>query len=186
MTDRPGMLLDASCLINLYASGRLREIALTASHWFGVSDYVLEVEALYVWPSALSDQDQARAPISLSSLTDEGVIRVLSLAGPDEEATFVNLARYIDDGEAVTGSIAIHRGYVVATDDRKARRVLAEQVPPIGLIGTLELMKAWVDHAKITAAEAREALKAIQADASYVPSRRHPLFAWWKSIVTGN
>ena len=41
----------------------------------------------------------------------------------------MDLSAVIDDGEAITGAIALHRGYAVAIDDRKARRVLGKRVP---------------------------------------------------------
>ena len=41
------LVLDASCLLNLYATGRLREIALAVGVQVEVADYVLEREAIY-------------------------------------------------------------------------------------------------------------------------------------------
>ena len=54
MTQRFDILiLDASCLLNLYATGRSRDIALTLPYRLGVADYVLEREVLYVWLNRL-------------------------------------------------------------------------------------------------------------------------------------
>ena len=54
---------------------------------------------------------------------------VMRLETPSEEASFVELAAVLDDGEAVTGAIALNRGHLVAIDDRKARRVLGGKAP---------------------------------------------------------
>ena len=81
--------------------------------------------------------------MDLSLWSDEDLIRVMRLESEEEERTFVDLAALMDDGEAVTGAIALHRGYAVATDDRKARRILAERPRSITLVSTLDLLKLW-------------------------------------------
>ena len=49
MTNPRGcLLLDASCLLNLYATERMQDIAANVGYEFVVSDYVLEHEALYI------------------------------------------------------------------------------------------------------------------------------------------
>ena len=60
-----------------------------------------------------------------------------------EEAHFVELAANLDDGEAMTGAIGRNRGYAVAIDDRKARRVLGEWAHELRLISTLEIVRRW-------------------------------------------
>ena len=60
MTQRFDLLiLDASCLINLYATGRSRDIALALPYRLGVADYVLEREALYVWRPGASVAEES-------------------------------------------------------------------------------------------------------------------------------
>ena len=100
----------------------------------------------------------------------------------DDQATFVALAALVDDGEAATGALALHRGCAVATDDRKARRVFGEFMPDVPLVSTLELMKLWADESQIPLDELRAAMDAMRDRASYVPSSRDPLFEWWASI----
>lgn len=183
MTQSLLLLLDASCLLNLYATERFRDIALALSHHLGVADYVLEQEALYVWRPSPTEPREERVPIDLSSLVQEGVLDVLRLEHHDEETTFVDLAALIDDGEAITAALAIHRECAVATDDRKARRVLAERAPAVLLVSTLELLKEWAEKASITAADLRSAMLAMRSGASYMPGERDPLYEWWNAIV---
>ena len=177
------VLLDASCLINLYATGRLRDVALAVPYRLGVADYVLEREALYVWRPGASVAEETRVPVDLEHLVEEGLIRVMRLESEEEERTFVDFAGLMDDGEAVTGAIALHRGYVVATDDRKARRILAERLRSITLVSTLELLKLWDEAASVSGAELREALAAMESGASYLPGERDPLYGWWRSAM---
>ena len=130
----PGvLLLDASCLLNLYATDRILEIAAALPWQLAVVDYVLEQEALYVRTIGAYEEQEETVPVDLSPLIDEGLILVVRMETPSEEASFVELAAVLDDGEAVTGAIALSRGHMVAIDDRKARRVLGEKAPGMGL-----------------------------------------------------
>ena len=185
MTDAPrSLLLDASCLLNLHATGRLREIAAALPYDLAVADYVLEREALYTWligPDGTPDQ---RAPVDLFPLVREGLVRVMRLEHPDEELTFVDLAASIDDGEAVTGALAFHRGCSVATDDRKARRVFRERVPSVPLVSTLDLLELWARDSSVSDVELRAAMVAMRTGASYVPGPRDPLYEWWRRVMS--
>ena len=101
----------------------------------------------------------------------------------EEELTFVDLAASIDDGEAVTGAIALHRGCSVATDDRKARRVLGELEPPVSLVSTLELLKLWTQEGSVSDVELRSAMVSMRIGASYIPANGDPLYAWWQEVM---
>ena len=177
------LLLDATCLLNLYATGRFRDIAVALPYQLGVAEYMLEVEALYVWlpdPTGTSEEPE---PVDLSSLGDEGLMQAMSLASPDEEGTFVELAALVDDGEAITGALAVHRQCSLATDDRKACRVFAERLPTVPLLSTLQLLKLWAEAALVSEAELRVAMDGMRLGASYVLGNRlHP---WWQNIMEG-
>ena len=179
------LLLDASCLLNIYATGRLRDIALAQPYRLGVADYVLELEALYVWRSSSGEAWEERVPVDLTPLIEEGIIQVWRLEHQEEEATFVNLASMVDDGEAITAAIAAHRGFAVATDDRKARRVLAEHTPIVPLVSTLELLKQWAEEYSVARSDLQAAMIAMRSGANYVPGARDPYNEWWQSVTGG-
>ena len=180
------LILDACCLLNLCATGRLREFATALPHQLVVADYVLEREALYVWIPDSTGGSTERTRIDVSPLVAEGLIAVVRLDHPEEEALFVDLAASVDDGEAVTGALALCRGYLVATDDRKARRILLERDQGLGLVSTLELVKSWAEATSIADSELRNALEAIRSGASYVPGERDPLYEWWQEFMYGS
>ncbi len=171
------LLLDASCLLNLYATGRMIEIFAALPWQVAVVDYVLEHEALYVRAIGANDEQDETVPVDFSSLIDDGLLLVVRLENPEEEASFVGLAAVIDDGEAMTGAIALNRGYSVAIDDRKARRVLGERAPGMRLVSTLELVQHWATV--VTSQEVILVLRAMQNGARYVPGQRDPLYDWW-------
>ena len=175
------LILDASCLLNLYATDRLIEIAAALFWQLAVADYVLEQEALYV--RTIEEQEET-VPVDLSPLIDKGLLLVLRLGNPSEEASFVELAAVLDDGEAVTGAIALNRGHLVAIDDRKARRVLGEKAPGTRLVSTLDLMRQWGESVPVQ--EVRDALRAMQHRARYIPGQRDPLYSWWRDMMEGS
>ena len=181
---RGRLLLDASCLLNLYATGRMREIADSIGYRFEVADYVLRYETLYVLQTNSEGAGEERIPVDLDPLIEEGLLYMVELEGEDVLSSFVQLASLVDDGEAATGALALHRDCSVAIDDRKARRVMGEVMPEVGLVSTLELMRLWAQETSVPARELREALMAMQTGASYVPGRRDPLYEWWLSVVS--
>ena len=177
------LILDASTLLNLYATGRLREVAGSGPYRFAVAEYVLNEEALFVWELGPEDVEPQRVPLDLSWLIEDGLLEVLRLDTSEEMATFVDFAISIDDGEAITAALALHRDCALATDDRKARRVIAERAPTVQLVSTLDLLSDWATVAQVPAAELRSTMEAMRSGASYVPGRGNPRFNWWHEIM---
>ena len=174
------LLLDASCLLNLYATGRMIEITASLPWQLAVVDYVMEQEALYVRSTGTNEGQEETVPVDLSPLIDEGLLLVMRLETPWEEASFVELAAALDDGEAITGAIALNRGHSVAIDDRKARRVLGEKAPGTNLVSTLEIMHQWGESLPVQ--EVSRALETMRHGARYVPGQRDPLYTWWQDM----
>lgn len=102
---------------------------------------------------------------NLQPFIEQGLIRVVSPDTEVEENAFVNFAVELDDGEAVTGAIAMHRYWGIATDDRKARRIFARTSPHVQLLSTPELIKHWADTHKPPIEVVREVLQNIQTHA---------------------
>lgn len=177
------LLLDANCILNLYATGHLREIIGGLPYQFRIADYVLKHEALYIWHPSPTDDSDVQEPVEMTPLVEEGLIQLMRLEGWAEEASLVELAADLDDGEAVTGALAFHRGCSVATDDRKARRVLGQLTPPVELVSTLELLKLWAEDNQVPEDKLASAMVAMQSCASYRPGRRDPLYEWWRSTI---
>jgi hypothetical protein len=180
--------LDCCALLNVYATGLIIEVlnAHTSAHgtYFVVADVVMRTEALWVGCGQASDPGSDREIVDLGPLVAAGVLHVEELTTPEEAATFVALASVLDDGEAATASLAVHRGGAVATDDSKAIRVLSEQSPPLVVLRTSELMKGWSDTG-VPSARVAEALEAIRERARFEPGPRDPHVGWWNGITAG-
>jgi hypothetical protein len=80
--------------------------------------------------------------------------------------------------------LAIHRQCDVATDDRKARRVLSGRAPHVPIISTLAIVKQWAELADITKADLKATLLNIWSGANYYPGEREPLYAWWVNSLS--
>jgi len=146
-----------------------------------VAAYVRDVEALRIYGGPEDNIRLTDEKIDLQPLIDAGLLEVVSLSSEDEENTFIDFASILgDDGEAITGAIAIHRGWIVGTDDRKARAFFSRYNPPVGVIATLELIKYWVDVDSPSFEEIKGVLRNIRLRANYEPDRKHVLFDWWQ------
>jgi predicted nucleic acid-binding protein len=177
------IVLDASCLLNLYASGKLGEIAETLTEPLVVSDYVLHQEALFVRHKESDVDEEERKPVDLNPLVSAGLIKVISIDNEEEQNIFIDLATELDDGEAITIALAECRRCKVATDDRKALRVISVR-SLVHSVSTLDLVKRWADTRKVSKDEIKAVLVRIWTDASYYPGEQHPLYNWWRDMTS--
>ncbi len=179
--SRSWILLDASCVMNLYATRQMPEILRAHSARFGIVVNVRE-ESLYVRRGGSGTDAEEHDPVDLEPLIQSGVLVVFDLT-PDEETTFIAFAARLDDGEAATCAVAIHRGMAVVMDDRKGRSVLAAAAPTVTAHRTLDLVRHWAESKSIPFAEIAQVLRAIRERARFFPGRTDPNKAWWDAIL---
>lgn len=189
--ERPLFLLDACCAINLLASGEARAIlrALETVN-VAVASFVAEQEVVEVAPATkeeMAEEDlgteRTEANLTLDPLIEEGLLDVVCPEGEQEEATYVDLALQLDDGEAMTGAIAIHRAGTVATDDKKAIRVLGAQRSSPQIRRTSWLIRTWAQAAEIDHERLQSVLRNIERRGSFVPPLEDPLLGWWLRVT---
>lgn len=175
-----GTIIDTCCLLNLFASGKPREIL----DFFGgvrVSEYV-QREALWI-----REYDHESPPqliprrIDLTECLDAGAIAICRLEQSREFELFMQFAQYLDEGEASVLAIAKVRGWIVATDDRKARRIAAEQ--SVLTITTSEMIHSWTKSEQLSDRYVGEILRDIQRFGRFVPRPTDPLYEWWMHRV---
>ncbi len=121
--------------------------------------------------------------VDISPLVARGLLEVLAVETPDEAASYVSFAAELDDGEAMTCALALHRGALVATDDRKALRLLAARAPQIRVRSTAQLLKEWADSASLAPTELRAVLTDVRQRARFAPGRHDPLHSWWEAAL---
>ncbi len=178
------LILDACCAINLRASGRMEAVLSSAPIRMAIADYVKEYETLTFFSGPQENVTGQREDIDLQPLIDRDLLVVADLDLKAESDAYLAFAVDLDDGEAITGAIALNRDWAIATDDKKAIDVFTDESPDTQIITTPDLMKIWVDVARPSAEAAHNALRNIELRARYRPGARHILYTWWTEILT--
>ena len=173
-------MLDACVLINILASGRAQEILTNSEYEFAVCT-VVSKESIY-----LRAVDPTGPPdaVDLNGLVQAKCLSVHGLQGNEEKALYVDYAADLDDGEAMSLALAFSRGFLVATDDRKARRIFLEDTGDAArLLSTTQIVKKWSEKTGLSAAEVRELLREISARGRFSPHSGDPEFSWWSKAI---
>jgi predicted nucleic acid-binding protein len=98
-----------------------------------------------------------------------------------EAEEFVRLARILDDGEALCLALAKCRGWVLATDDRKAIRVANDE--SVATVTTPELIKHWADSCRAENDAIATVLRNVERFARFTPRRGMLLADWWEQLA---
>ncbi len=175
------VLLDACCLLNFYAAGCCETIAEALGCSFVIAEAVSK-EALYILRKVTAEDPAAREAVDLSDLIGNGILSIVSLAEA-ERTTFLAFAGQVDDGEAATCALAIHRQLPLATDDRKARRLLQAQAGAPRLYSTIEVLKIWAEYTQSDPVTLAQTLRAVRDRGNFLPPRGEPLRAWWEAAI---
>ena len=142
---------------------------------FVVRETIREVRYLRNPPT--SGKSGGKEPVNWQPLQAQRHIGVLERTHPQEFAEFVRLAQLVDEGEAAAAAAAIHHGYDLVIDDRKARRIIGSSA---GLIWSLDLVHDWCQETHIGSDEIGVILANIRRRATYYPHRLHPRLQWWE------
>jgi predicted nucleic acid-binding protein len=172
------IILDASCIISLYASGQMAEVLKAIPKTITVAAYVSNKEALWSYSGPDWDIRSDKERIDLQPFVEAGLLKIVDIDNEAEKELFVDLVVGLGPGEAITGAIAIHRNWAISIDDKKARTLFEREAPHLQLIYMLELVKYWVDVAYPSPTTIASALRNIQTRAVYRPGPSHSLYAW--------
>lgn len=176
------IILDACCIINLYASGEMRAILKAIPKSLSIATFVKEQEVLKIYSGPLDNVTASYETIDLQPFINEKLLVLAEIANESEEVFYVNLAQKLDDGEAITGAIAINRNWAIATDENKAIKLFQNKAPHIALVSTLDLVKFWVDTTKPNKQTIQNMVLNIRVRGNYEPHKNHHLFSWWESF----
>ena len=168
-------IIDTCCLINIATAGKIEEVVPQTSMIWHVPSSVAK-EAIFI-----RRKDAAgtviRQELDLSPLFASRILQPCLLAERAETELYVELAVELADGEAMGLAMASSRGWLMATDDRKARR-MAEELE-VQVICTPEIVRRWIDAAQPDPAAIVSVLTAIEQLAKFVPPPTFPESNWW-------
>ena len=180
------LILDASCVITLYASQQMENILRSIPKAITVAAYVFDKEALFIRTEPDEYGKRGKEKIDLQSFINRGLIRIVDIQSEDEAEEFVTLAtKKIAQGEAITGAIAIKRSWSIVIDDKRAHQVLSQRASHLQLINTLELVNHWVESDLPSNEVITKTLQSIRRGAAYSPPKEHPLYQWWHRYQGG-
>jgi predicted nucleic acid-binding protein len=174
-------IIDACVLINLLATEEIDGI-LNATLRTSVICSTVEKETIYL---RTDDPQNPQELIQTSPFVQNGLLTICELEGPEEKALYVDYASVLDDGEAMTLAIAVSRGWVLVTDEKKARRIFLEDVGDRArLVGTSELLREWSESQRISPHVITRVLTSIERRARYRPPPTDLNFDWWITSIT--
>ncbi len=185
--SRKGVILDACCNINLYASGHMQSILESVPRQVAVAAYVHDMEAHRIYNGPDDDVMKETELINLQPFVDNKLLQIVSLEDGLEANTAVRFsaAAALDSGEAITAAIAVGRSWTLATDDKAAISFFSREVPQLHLISTPEILKHWVDTTRPKIAVIKVMLNNIRNRSRYEPHTKHLLYSWWRSYREG-
>lgn len=175
------IVLDACCVLNFCASRHFIAILKSIPAQVVVTEVVREKEIITL--QRLKDEENEGA-IQFETAITQGLLSVVDFESELEEEAFVNYAFELgDDGESATCAIAIHQGWAIATDDKKAIAFSQKEAPHLQVVSTLGIIKNWAEEANLASHELRAVLTAIRIKGRYIPQRNHPLLSWWENLM---
>ena len=168
------MLKDACVLLNLIATDGFEDICTALNFDYVISTAVLG-EALYLRDVATGLREQ----INVQDLIDRKLLAVLSVDSDDERSRYITYAAQLDDGEAMSLALAECRHIALATDDRKAIRIVKDQKLKVEVWSTVALLQEWQRQRSLPKVEMRKVLAAIENRARFIPKN----LMWWNKII---
>lgn len=137
INQRNAIVLDASVIINLLATGHANTILQALAVPLYVTDYVVrEIEQ-----GAVNGRPE---PALLAELISKQVLVVKELTGTALENFFGMVSGHtsssLGDGEAATLALADRNGFSAAIDEKKATRIAEERFEALKLITTVDIL----------------------------------------------
>lgn len=141
----PIVIADTSVLINFLAVNRMDLIKRHSCRFLITNHVSREITDHY--------QEQLSR---LKEALEQGIIEEIPVNNQEEVETFAKLAKLesLGNGECACIAVAVHRGYTLAIDDKKAIKQARLSCPTISIITTEALMVSMIKTGLITVNEA--------------------------------
>ncbi len=174
----PSATIDTCCLIDLLASGHAEAILRACGHAWHLPAAV-QVELRFVRQPDPADASKfISIPVDLTGLISAGVLTVCQPDIQTELDLFTQYATmFRSDGEAMCLALAESRGWLIATDDRRAIRI--GQQGGLIVLSSPQLVKMWADKDHPDQPTLVKALKDIELLAQFRPNALMPECQWW-------
>lgn len=174
----PSAAIDACCLIDLLATGHVEAI-LRANGFAWQLPSAVQAEVQYRRQHDPAQPGQVvTVPADLTGLITTGLLTVCDPENQQELDRYIHYATlFRSDGESMCLALAEQRGWIVATDDRRAIRVA--QQAGLTVVSCPDLVKAWADSTSPDQATLVRTLEDIHLLAKFSPNPSMPECQWW-------
>jgi predicted nucleic acid-binding protein len=180
LSPRPVAILDACVLINLLATGRAEEIMSESGYQFGICS-VIKNESIYL---RATDLNAPPEEVKLDAYLESNLLTVFELSSDEEKELYVDYATQLDDGEAMSLALVYSRGFSMASDDRKARRLFTEEIGDLKrLLSTSQILKEWSEKAGLNPGDLKQILTEVPRRGRFFPNSGDTYFPWWSKAV---
>ena len=180
MPSLPVAILDACVLINLLASGRAGDIMSESGYQFGICS-VVKNESIYL---RATDLNAPPEEVKLDAYLESNRLTAFELSSDEEKELYIDYATQLDDGEAMSLALVYSRGFGMASDDRKARRLFTEEIGDLKrLLSTSQILKEWSEKAGMNTADVKQVLTDVSRRGRFFPNSGDTHFDWWSKAI---
>lgn len=173
----PGQIIDCCSLINLYTG------------WGGLTELQTIGSSLHVCTAVAAELEYTRefgpdgmpvlVPLDMAALQRSGGFSVCGPQAANEIEDYVSFAAEVDDGEAQALAIAKHRGWVLLTDDEKAKKIAALPDVCVATRTTADILRTWSLQNPDNEKRLPTVISRITRLARFRPPADSPDHGWW-------
>ena len=147
---------------------------------FGICS-VVKNESIYLRATNLNAPPEE---VKLEAFLESNRLAVFELSSDEEKELYVDYATQLDDGEAMSLALVYSRGFGMASDDRKARRLFTEEIGDLKrLLSTSQILKEWSEKAGMNTAEVKQILTDVSRRGRFFPNSGDTYFEWWSRAI---
>ena len=182
--SRDGVILNACCLRNIYASGCMVAILGTLPIPTMIARIAYIEQPLRIFRENKEGEGLVVEHIDLQPALNAGLLVVASLSSEAEETKMINLATVLEgDTEATTAALALQRRRAIGVDGPATMGLFRRHLPDVQIVSTPILVQHWVERSRPPSRALRAALQNIHQGTGYAPPVHHPLYPWWQEIL---
>jgi hypothetical protein len=182
--SRDGVILNACCLRNIYASGCMVAILGALPIPTMIARIAYQEQPLRIFRENKEGEGLVVEHIDLQPALNAGLLVVASLSSEAEEVKMINLATVLEgDAEATSAALALQRRWAIGVDGPATTGLFRQHLPDVPIVSTPILVQHWVERSRPPFRALRAALQNIHQGTGYTPPVYHPLYPWWQEVL---
>ena len=182
--SRDGVILNACCLRNIYASECMVAILGALPIPTMIARIAYQEQPLRIFRENKEGEGLVVEHIDLQPALNAGLLVLASLSSEAEEAKMIDLAAVLEgEAEATTAALALQRRWAIGVDGPATTGLFRQHLPDVQIVSTPILVQHWVERSRPPSRALRAALQNIHQGTGYAPPVHHPLYPWWQEVL---